>query len=279
VLIRVWHDMYIYTRFICEILYIHIYHSYVWRDSFTRVPGVHTCDVIWIHTQNSYVWHDSFTFVPCVQTCHAIYNTYVYATAAPCVSPTRNQPHSSIYDTTRSYAWHDSFTCVPWLGREACEPRLTHMCDTTPDNTYSNERIINAQFQYVTWLIHKSAMTRSWDMCAMTHLYVWHNTWQHLQRQAHHQRPIIMCDMTHSHMCHDSVVRHVSHDSPIWVTQHLTTLILTSASSTSNYNVWHDSFISVQWLVREACVPWLIHMCDITPDNTYSDERIINTKL
>jgi len=100
-------------------------------------------------------------------------------------------------------------------------------------------------------------------MCDMTHSHVWHDsftcvTW-----------PIYMCDMIHSHVWHDSFVcvksliymcdmthPYVWHDSFMCLTR------------TRQY-VWYNSFTCVTWLIHTStpCVTWLIHMCDMT--NSY----------
>jgi len=48
-----------------------------------------------------------------------------------------------------------------------------------------------------------------------------------------------MCDMTHSHVWHDSFTSHMTHS-----------------------HVWHNSF---------TCVTWLIHMCDMTHSHAWDD--------
>jgi len=99
-------------------------------------PLLRRCDMT-----RSYEWHDSFIWVTwLVHMC----------------------------DMTRSYVWHDSFICVIWL---------VHMCDITPhiftnttdsfftdttDSYVRHDVLISA-----TWIIH---------MCAMTHSYVWRDS-------------------------------------------------------------------------------------------------------
>jgi len=75
----------------------------------------------------------------------------------------------------------------------------------------------------VTWLIH---------MCDMTHSHVWHDSFTCVTWLIH------MCDMTHSH-------------------------------------VWHDSF----WSVSDACVTWLFHTCDMTPSYARHDSCVFVTWL
>ena len=180
--------------------------------------------------------------------------------------------------------WHDSFTCVPWLTPTS---DIT-LAATSTSSTWGHLSfsIWHVPFKCVTWLVH---------VCAMTHLYAWHNTCsnKHIINKGppsllNVTRLVHMCDTTHSYVWHDSFTcihryvmgwlrlvgsirwqvcfakepykrDYILQKRPMIASILLTvanrTSAATSASSTHNYNVWHVSF---------TCVPWLIHTSDIT---------------
>ena len=81
--------------------------------------------------------------------------------------------------------------------------------------------------------------------------------------------------MTHSHVCHDSLL------CVPW---------LIHMCAMTHSHVWHDSFICVPWLIHMCamthsyvchdsfiCVPWLIHMCAMTHSHVCHDSFICDT--
>jgi len=90
----------------------------------------------------------------------------------------------------------------------------------------------------VTWRIH---------ICDMTRSHVWHDsstcvTWL-----------IYMCDMTHSHVWHDSSYSRSASRMAERATM---------SCGMTHSHVWRDSF---------TCVTWLIHMCDVTHSDVWRD--------
>jgi len=81
-----------------------------------------------------------------------------------------------------------------------------------------------------------------------------------------------MCNMTRSHVWHDSFT------CVTW---------LVHVCDVTRSHVWHDSFTSVPWLVHVCdmtcsrvwhdsftCVTWLVHMCDMTRSHVWCDSCI-----
>jgi len=115
------------------------------------------------------------------------------------------------------------------------------MCDMT------HSLLDMSASSHMIWLI---------QICDMTHLDVWHDSFICVTWLLH------MCDMTHS-LLDMSVSPHM-----IWLIQ---------MCDMTHSDVWHDSFICVTWLIQMCdmtpsdvwhdsfrCVTWLLHMCDMT---------------
>jgi len=185
---------------------------------------IHMCDMT-----HSYVWHDSITFVTwLIHTWHTHAHEHTV-----CVRVVHENPRVPTYfymcDMTHSYVCHDSFfmcglfTCVTWL---------IHIWHA----------LAHAHAQYVyMWRELKSSELFS---------YVWHDSFICVTRLIH------LCDMTRSHMCHDSCIRHThththAHTQYVYSwhmrTQKIRLLwALTSSFLHCRYvrtfNVRHDSF-------------------------------------
>ena len=109
-------------------------------------------------------------------------------------------------------------------------------------------------------------------MCDMTRSHVWHDSFTYVTWLIHMCDMtrfscvtwlIHMCDMTHSHVWHDSFLM----------------------SDMTHSHMWHDSFTCVTWLVSYewhdsfTCVTWLIHIFDMTRSYACHNPRIFVTRL
>jgi len=115
------------------------------------------------------------------------------------------------------------------------------------------------------WWITRTCVM-AWLMCDMTHLHVWRDSFTWL---------VHMCDMTHLHEqpVGESVGAVWWHDS--CGTCHTRCLVCDMTHS----HVWHDSFMCVTWLIHMCdmthlhdtftCVTWLIHVCDMTHSHVW----------
>ena len=77
-----------------------------------------------------------------------------------------------------------------------------------------------------------------------------------------------MCDITHSHVWHDSLPSNSLHSPGLLVLLRNVSNIR-MCDMTHSY-VWHDSFI---------CVTWPTHMCDMTHSYVWNDSLICMTRL
>jgi len=143
-------------------------------------------------------------------------------------------------DMTHSYVWHDSFICVIWH---------IHMCDMTHSYVWHDS------FICVTWPIHMCDMTHSSFKCHSTsfkfHSTLWVSFQWHDTHKIFPRKETTLCDITHSYVWPDSFVG--------------VTRLIHMSEVTHSY-VCHDSFICVTWLIQ--WVTWLIHMCDMTLNET-----------
>jgi len=132
--------------------------------------------------------------------------------------------------------------CHSNVGRDSfiCGPWLIHMCAMT------HSHVCHDSFTCVPWCIH---------MCAMTHLHLCHDSFTCV--------PWLICmyAMTHAHVCHDSFTFVTWLYSVLWLG-----------------DVSIKAFLRVTWLIqiwdKFVCVPWLIHMCDMTHSNMRHDSFI-----
>jgi len=246
--------------------------SYVWHDSFIPVTWiVHTCDmtqsirVTWLI---QYVGHDSFIRVTAL----------IHACVCVCdmTHPTRvtwlilHVWHDSSYtcDMTDSYVRHDSFIHVTWL-------ILYVWYDWFIFREMAHSYVGHDLLICATWLIHTCTTIQVSDV---THsrihynLYVWYDSFTHTI--------IYMCDMTHSHIqqfmrvtCKGSWVWHDSFLSVTWLihtcdmTHWICLTRLIHMCHVTHAHMWYDSFI---------CVTWLIHMCDMTLSYVWHDSLIMS---
>jgi len=110
---------------------------------------------------------------------------------------------SSLRETHVTHEWgtsppwcvcHVSFIGEACLIHMPCVPWLIHMCAITHSYVWRDS------FICVTWLIHMWGMPHSYAMCAMTHSYVCHDSFICVTWLIH------MCDMTHSYVRHASFI-------------------------------------------------------------------------
>jgi len=262
-------------------------HPHAWRDFLICVTWlIHTCDM-----NRPHVWHDSIN--SCDMT-HSICGTrliYTCDSTHPCVCvcvwhdssytcdmthPTRvtwlilHVWHDSSYtcDMTDSYVRHDSFIHVTWL-------ILYVWYDWFIFREMAHSYVGHDLLICATWLIHTCTTIQVSDV---THsrihynLYVWYDSFTHTI--------IYMCDMTHSHIqqfmrvtCKGSWVWHDSFLSVTWLihtcdmTHWICLTRLIHMCHVTHAHMWYDSFI---------CVTWLIHMCDMTLSYVWHDSLIMS---
>jgi len=135
-------------------------------------------------------------------------------------------------DVTESYAWRDSVICVTWL------------IDLLDVHVYDMTIFIHVRYVSLAWHSSFLCVTCVILMCDMTHSYVWHDS---IHSCAWHASLLCviwlthMCNMTHSYAWRDSFF--MWHDSFL----HVTWLIRMS-DMTHAYE-WHDSFLRVTCLI------------------------------
>jgi len=117
-------------------------------------------------------------------------------------------------------------------------PVISHMCLTWLC-TLVSAYITHMQMSHIMWLYNHVRLVcdmtgRIILVCDMTRSHMWHDSFSYVTRL------VRICDMTHSHMWLDSFA-------------YMTWLILICDSTRSH--MWHDSFSYVTWLVR-ICDMW-----------------------
>ena len=84
-------------------------------------------------------------------------------------------------------------------------------------------------------------------MCALTHKYVWHDSFTRVSWRIH------MWSMTHSYVCLDSLWLIMIHYDSLWLTMVLCPYIRTMNDCDQLWLIW----------LQVVCI-WLIHMCALT---------------
>ena len=103
-------------------------------------------------------------------------------------------------------------------------------------------------FMYVTSLIH---------MCNMTHSHVRHDSF-------------IMCDMTDSYVCKGNVTQSIAADR-----SDVKDMDESCPCETWRIHVWHDSFMCATWLIHVRRSPWRRPCkCDMTHSYVWHDSFI-----
>jgi len=163
-----------------------------------------------------------------------------------CINPDSNSRAESLVDMmfvaqnwlrTHSYVWHDSVICLTWLIYMFV---AQNWLGILRENL--TEDLYHTVMSTLTsvWLIHE---------CDMTQSHVWHDSILCVTKLSH------MCDRTHSYVWQDLLV---------WVTW------LIHMREMTHSHVWQDWF---------TCVTWLIHMCDMTQSCVWHDSFMCVTWL
>jgi len=233
------------------------------------------------------MWHAQRLFI-CNATTHICDTWYIGTACAQHV-----QQHWLIPDTTKlihmwhmcnnphSYVWHAQHLFIHNSTTHLCDTCAT-VCATTLIYTWCHNTYSNVTYVHQRWFISDTRI----QMCDMTHSHVRHDsficvTW--LIHMLWHDSFICAtwlihkCDMTHSYVRHDSFIC-------------VTWLIL--MCDMTHPHVWHDSFICTTWLIQKCdmsrwnvwhglfiCVTWLIHVCDMTHSYAWHDSFICVTWL
>jgi len=133
--------------------------------------------------------------------------------------------------------WRDSFICVTWLIQTPCVCAMTH------------SYVCHDSFICVPWLIHVCDMTPSDSLCVCHDTFISNDVYIHIL--------IYTCDITSLTPTASPSIRVMSH---VW-TNHVIYGVIFAYS-------WVMSPISLSahppHRPRSGCVPWLIHMCDMT---------------
>jgi len=224
------------------------------HDSFIRATWlIHMCDVT-----HFYVRQDLFAHAIRCSLSHAMrYSLSVWQVWCR--------------DMTHSYLWCASLLCGTWLN---------HICKTKQyslsawqvrcrDMTHSYVQHGPSTCTCVTWLIHMCNGTR---IRAVTHSHVWHirhrcGVWQEIVYFVQHDS--FTCASWHKDTCETWHRSFAGQEASVCIV------------------LWHDSFISVAWLIHMCgmthsyvwhdsfiCVAWLIHMCGMTHSYVCHDSFI-----
>jgi len=169
----------------------------------------------------------------------------------------------SVFESTRvPIKGSDFFLAVLHMSRDSFVCALSLWCDVP---LFFRGIFLNVLIRmwYVTWLIHICAMTHLYlpwlthmghfpRICAMTFSYVTRLIWRKILASLSGIVNLLICDMTHSYLCHDSFICDVTHayawqDSltcdvthlyASWLTPAQLRLWLIFSSSLTVYSMW-----------------------------------------
>jgi len=216
----VWHN-----SFTCVIWLIHmcdITHSHVWHDSF-----IYVCDIAHSHV-NSYlylIWlvysHMSIHMWIHIYSCVVVYShlnsyLYIYIWYDSCIhmwvftcQHISTRVYSCIHIWIHIYTWYDS--CTGWRRPIRCliswitfRKLATNYRALLRKMTYKDKASYESSPPCISlvWLVY-SHVWYNWCMNELCHIYkwvmyhVWYDSWHRL---------IYVCDMSHSHVWHDSFI-------------------------------------------------------------------------
>ena len=203
-------------------------------------------------------WNELFIYIILINNI----GSYVYTYWNPIVHKTYT--HNHVWNACTTYCW--PCTCGMTL----------HTCDMTHSYVWQASCVwvcdMNHVCGCVIWIItycrpkHENLKPKSCHECVPVYLkmYMRHESFIHMTWL------ICVCDMTHSHVCRDSIAclnmwRHT------WNTTHSRVWWPVHTSDMNQSYVWHVPFVRVTWLIHiydmthSICVTWLIHVCDINP--------------
>jgi len=105
---------------------------------------------------------------------------------------------------------------------------------------------LNESHHTYEWDVNDAFLSHEWVTLPMRMCHI-----TRMKGDVHDMTWLIhMCDMTHSHVWHDSFT--------------CVTWLIHMCEMTDS-RVWHELFTCVTWLIHMCtCVTWLIHMCDMT---------------
>jgi len=164
-------------------------------------------------------------------------------------------------DMTLLQSWRDSFICVTWcmtvylLG--PLKGDMTHSC------------VRHDSFIYVTWLIH---------MCGVTHPYMWHSPWLSTcwEHSRVTKKKKFICVSWFVHMCdmtHDCVPVGIAGERCIQLS--VVSGPPVSVCDVTHSHVWHDSrVIYSDWFSYLLCLA-LQYLCDMTHAYVWHNWRVM----
>jgi len=233
-----WNDWFIHQMYfkvvlsaVCEfslfpMVFLCLTHALVWRDSSTSVArGIHMCDTI-----HSPVSCDSVTYVTWLSHMHDKTHSHVWHSQVTYVTWLSHR-----CDITQSHMWHDLFTRVTWR---------IHICGVTHSYVARPIHVWDTIHSYVWCANIHAGPAVSARSCDLTHAHEWlqhtdvcNASFRHVTRHMCVTPHIHTCDATHSYAdaagsfrpC-DLTHSHVRHDSYLM------------GDMTHTY-VWNGSFI------------------------------------
>jgi len=187
------------------------------------------------------------------------------------------------------YMWGDNtwlqHTLQHMIATHTATHTATHDCNTHYNTWPLTVFIFIRLWHELSRVRHDSFicdMTRSYE-CSVTHYYVWHDSFMSVG--------LYECDMTRSCVWHEScricarrttllfVMLSRYYRIRVCVTWLVYECDMTHSCGVTHSWVWHDSFVSVAWLVHECgSMTWLIHVCDIACSCGYDEEAPLNDR-